>query len=279
MAGLFNFIRYKTNAQGLIDYDELRDMARQNKPKLVLVGYSAYSREIDYKIIQSIADESGSMTMADVAHIAGLIAGGQMNNPVPLFDVVTTTTHKTLRGPRGGMIMCKEKWAKVIDKSVFPGFQGGPHEHNISAKAVAFKEALQPEFKVYAKQIMINAKVLEEELKKRDYTICFGQTDNHLLLVNLANKGITGREAQVALDKAGITVNKNMVPDDPRTPMNPSGIRLGTPALTTRGMKEDEMRQIAAWLDKVVTNQADEKVLADVKKDIVELCRKYPLYT
>jgi glycine hydroxymethyltransferase len=278
MANLFNFIRYKTNAQGVIDYDELRTMARQHKPKLVLVGYSAYSREIDYEIIKSIADETESMTMADVAHIAGLIAGGQMNNPVPLFDVVTTTTHKTLRGPRGGMIMCKEKWAKVIDKSVFPGFQGGPHEHNISAKAVAFKEALQPDFKVYAKQIMKNAKILEEELKKRDYTICFGQTDNHLLLINLANKGITGREAQDALDKAGITVNKNMVPDDPRSPMNPSGIRLGTPALTTRGMKEGEMRLVAGWLDTVITNQSNEGILAGVKKDIVELCRKFPLY-
>ncbi|MBN1665415.1 MAG: serine hydroxymethyltransferase [Deltaproteobacteria bacterium] len=278
MANLFNFIRYKTNAQGVIDYDELRDMARRHKPKLVLVGYSAYSREIDYHIIKSIADETESMTMADVAHIAGLIAGGQMNNPVPLFDIVTTTTHKTLRGPRGGMIMCKEKWAKQIDKSVFPGFQGGPHEHNISAKAVAFKEALQPDFKVYAKQIMTNAKILEEELKKRDYTICFGQTDNHLLLINLANKGVTGKEAQIALDKAGITVNKNMVPDDPRSPMNPSGIRLGTPALTTRGMKEAEMRQIAAWLDTVIAHHANESVLAGVKKDIIALCQKYPLY-
>ena len=278
MADLFHFIRYKTNAQGLIDYDELRTTAIEHKPKLILVGYSAYSREIDYEKIKAIADETGSMTMADVAHIAGLIAAGQMNNPVPLFDVVTTTTHKTLRGPRGGMIMCKEKWAKVIDHSVFPGFQGGPHEHNIAAKAVAFKEALQPEFKVYAKQIMKNAKVLEEEFKKKDYTICFGQTDNHLLLINLANKGITGREAQVALDKAGITVNKNMVPDDPRSPVNPSGIRLGTPALTTRGMKEVEMRLIAAWLDTVVKNHINESVLTGVKKDIMELCRKFPLY-
>lgn len=278
MASLFNFIRYKTNAQGVIDYDELRDMARRHKPKLVLVGYSAYSREIDYQVIKSIADETDSITMADVAHIAGLIAGGQMNNPVPVFDIVTTTTHKTLRGPRGGMIMCKDKWAKQIDKSVFPGFQGGPHEHNISAKAVAFKEALQPEFKEYAKQIMKNAKVLEEELRKRDYTICFGQTDNHLLLINLANKNVTGREAQVALDKAGITVNKNMVPDDPRSPVNPSGIRLGTPALTTRGMKEDEMRLVADWLDTVIMHPNDEVLLAGVKKDIVALCRRFPLY-
>ncbi|MBN1382625.1 MAG: serine hydroxymethyltransferase [Deltaproteobacteria bacterium] len=278
MADLFNFVRYKTNAQGVIDYDELRDMARRHKPQLVLVGYSAYSREIDYRKIKAIADETESMTMADIAHIAGLIAGGRMNNPVPLFDVVTTTTHKTLRGPRGGMIMCKEKWAKVIDKSVFPGFQGGPHEHNISAKAVAFKEALQPEFRIYAGQVIKNAKVLEEELKKRDYTICFGQTDNHLLLIDLTNKGLTGREAQVALDAAGITVNKNMVPDDPRSPMNPSGIRLGTPALTTRGMKEDQMRLVADWLDTAVTHHASETVLQRVKKEIVELTAKFPLY-
>jgi glycine hydroxymethyltransferase len=278
MADLFHFIRYKTNAQGLIDYDELRDMAREHKPKLILVGYSAYSREIDYEKIRTIAEETGSITMADVAHIAGLIAAGEMNNPVPIFDVVTTTTHKTLRGPRGGMIMCREKWSKVIDKSVFPGFQGGPHEHNISAKAVAFKEALQPDFKIYARQVMKNAKVLEEELKKRNYTICFGQTDNHLLLVNLANRGITVREAQNALDKAGITVNKNMIPDDPRSPVNPSGIRLGTPALTTRGMQEEEMRMIAGWLDKVIANSSNETILAGVKNEIVEFCRKFPLY-
>ncbi|MDD2758194.1 MAG: serine hydroxymethyltransferase [Patescibacteria group bacterium] len=278
MAKLFNFIRYGTGADGLINYDELRATALAHKPKIILVGYSAYSRIIDWQKIKDIADEVGAVTMADIAHIAGLIAGGAMANPVPIFDIVTTTTHKTLRGPRGGMIMCKEKFAKAIDKSVFPGFQGGPHENNIAAKAVAFKEALEPEFKEYAKQILVNAKTLEEELKKRDYKICFGQTDNHLLLLDLTNKNISGQEAQAALDKAGITVNKNMVPNDPRSPMDPSGIRLGTPALTTRGMKENEMRQIAGWIDEAIINWQDETRLAEIKNQVIDLTKKFPLY-
>ncbi|HLC69805.1 MAG TPA: serine hydroxymethyltransferase [Patescibacteria group bacterium] len=278
MAKIFNFVRYQTNHEGKIDLDNLRQMALEHKPKIILVGYSAYSREIEYEKIKAIADEVGAYTMADIAHIAGLIAGGQMNNPVPLFDVVTTTTHKTLRGPRGGMIMCKEKIAKEIDKSVFPGFQGGPHENNIAAKAVAFKEALEPEFKDYARQIKVNAKILEEEFLKRGYTLCFGGTDNHLLLIDLTNKGITGKEAQIALDKAGITLNKNMVPNDPRSPMDPSGIRLGTPALTTRGMKEEEMRTIANWIDEVVMNYTDENKLASLKGQVTELTKKFPLY-
>ncbi|MDD4901552.1 MAG: serine hydroxymethyltransferase [Patescibacteria group bacterium] len=279
MAKIFNFVRYKTNAAGVIDLDNLRQMAIEHKPKLILVGYSAYSREIDYQKIQAIADEVGAITMADIAHIAGLIAGGAMNNPVPILDIVTTTTHKTLRGPRGGMIMCKEKFAKAIDKSVFPGFQGGPHENNIAAKAVAFKEALEPSFKEYARQIMANAKVLEKEFKKRDYRICFGQTDNHLLLIDVTNKNISGKEAQIALDKAGITVNKNMVPDDPRSPMDPSGIRLGTPAITTRGMKEAEMTKIAEWIDQAIMNKNDETKLAELKKEVKKLCGKFPLPT
>ncbi len=278
MAKIFNFIRYKTNSEGLIDYDELKKVAIENKPKIILAGYSAYSRHIDWKKIKEIADEVGAITMADIAHIAGLIAGGVMENPVPYFDIVTTTTHKTLRGPRGGMIMCKEKFAKDIDKSVFPGFQGGPHENNIAAKAVAFKEALEPEFKEYATQIVKNAKVLEIEFKKMGYTICFGQTDNHLLLIDLSNKNISGREAQKALDKAGITVNKNMVPGETRTAMDPSGIRLGTPALTTRGMKEKEMEIIASWIDEVIQNKDDEEKLAEIKKKVLEMSKIFPLY-
>lgn len=278
MAKLYNFIRYGTGADGLIDYNELRQTAIEHKPKIILVGYSAYSRIIDWKKIKEIADEVGAVTMADIAHIAGLIAGGAMENPVPIFDIVTTTTHKTLRGPRGGMIMCKQKFAKVIDKAVFPGFQGGPHENNISAKAVAFKEALEPEFKEYATQIIKNAKALEEEFKKRDYKICFGQTDNHLLLIDLTNKNISGKEAQIALDKAGITVNKNMVPNDPRSPMDPSGIRLGTPALTTRGMKENEMKIIAEWIDRVIMNFQNETELEKIKSQVLDLTKKYPLY-
>jgi len=278
MAKIFNFIRYKTNDEGLIDYDQLRAVALEHKPKIILAGYSAYSRHIDWKKIKEIADEVGAITMADIAHIAGLVAGGVMENPVPYFDIVTTTTHKTLRGPRGGMIMCKEKFAKEIDKSVFPGFQGGPHENNIAAKAVAFKEALQPEFKEYAKQIILNAKVLETEFKKMGYTICFGQTDNHLLLIDLTNKNISGKEAQIALDKAGITVNKNMVPGETRTAMDPSGIRLGTSALTTRGMKEEEMKIIAMWIDEAIKNKDDEEKLTEIKNRVKELNKKFPLY-
>lgn len=278
MAKIYNFVRYKTNTEGLIDLENLRQMALEHKPKIILVGYSAYSREIEYEKIKAIADEVGAITMADIAHIAGLIAGGQMNNPVPIFDIVTTTTHKTLRGPRGGMIMCKEKFAKDIDKSVFPGFQGGPHENNIAAKAIAFKEALEPEFKEYAKQIKTNAKVLEAEFNAMGYKLCFGGTDNHLLLIDVSSKGVSGKEAQIALDKAGITVNKNMIPDDPRSPMDPSGIRLGTPALTTRGMKEAEMKTIANWIDEAITNWQDDAKLASIKQRVIELTKQFPLY-
>lgn len=278
MSKIFNFIRYKTNTDGLIDLDNLRKMALEHQPKIILVGYSAYSREIEYAKIKEIADEVGAITMADIAHIAGLIAGGQMNNPVPIFDIVTTTTHKTLRGPRGGMIMCKKKFAKKIDKSVFPGFQGGPHQNNIAGKAVAFKEALEPSFKEYTKQIIANAKVLEKEFKKMDYKICFGGTDNHLLLIDISNKNLSGSEAQVALDKAGITINKNMIPDDTKSPMNPSGIRLGTPAITTRGMRENEMMFIAKLIDEAIINYKNDDKLDNIKQKVIELTKKFPLY-
>lgn len=278
MAKIFNFKRYKTDAEGKIDLDNLRAMAIEHKPKIILVGYSAYSREIEYEKIKAIADEVGAITMADIAHIAGLIAGGQMNNPVPIFDVVTTTTHKTLRGPRGGMIMCKEKFASAIDKAVFPGLQGGPHENNIAAKAVAFKEALLPEFKEYTAQIKKNAKVLETEFNRLGYKLCFGGTDNHLLLIDVTMKNIGGKQAQIALDKAGITVNKNMIPDDTRSPFDPSGIRLGTPALTTRGMKESEMKIIATWIDEAILNFDNEEKLANIKNQVKELTKGFPLY-
>lgn len=278
MTKVFNFIRYKTDENGKIDLENLRQIALEHKPKLILVGYSAYSREIEYEKIKAIAEEIGAYTMADIAHIAGLIAGGQMNNPVPIFDVITTTTHKTLRGPRGGMIMCKEKLAKKIDKSVFPGFQGGPHENNIAGKAVAFKEALEPNFTEYAKQIKLNAKTLEKKFLEMDYKLCFGGTDNHLLLIDLTNKNISGSDAEKALDKAGITVNKNMIPDDPRSPLDPSGIRLGTPALTTRGMKESEMEIIADYINEVIKNYSDEEKLKEIKSKVKELSGKFPLY-
>ncbi len=278
MSRIYNFVRYKTTPEGLIDYDHLENMARIHSPKVILVGYSAYSREIDYERVKKIADEVKAYTMADIAHIAGLIAAGEMNNPVPLFDVVTTTTHKTLRGPRGGMIFCKNEHIKAINKAVFPGLQGGPHENNIAAKAVAFKEALEPGFKDYARQIKANAKVLEEEFKARDYKLMFGGTDNHLLLIDITTKGLSGKEAEAALDKAAITVNKNMIPDDPRSPMDPSGIRLGTPAITTRGMKEGEMRQIAAWIDEAILNHDNDSKLAEIRSNVKELTAKFPLY-
>ncbi len=277
MSKIFNFVRYKTDSQGKIDLDQLRQMATEHKPKLILVGYSAYSREIDYANIKKIADAVGAYTMADVAHIAGLIAAGEMNNPVPIFDIVTSTTHKTLRGPRGGIIMCKKNLAAQVDKSVFPGFQGGPHENNIAAKAVAFKEALEPSFKEYARQIRKNAKVLESELGRYGFKLMFGGTDNHLLLIDVTPKGLSGKEAQIALDKAGITCNKNMIPDDPRPPMDPSGIRIGTPAITTRGMKEEEMKMVSGWINSCLEKHRDESMLAEIKAAVSRLCSQFPV--
>jgi glycine hydroxymethyltransferase len=279
MAKLFHFVRYKTDLNtGLIDFDHFRQLAQEHKPKLILVGYSAYSRDINYTKFKEIADEVEAYTMADIAHIAGLIAAGCMNNPVPLFDVVTTTTHKTLRGPRGGMILCKEKHAQSIDKAVFPGLQGGPHEHNIAAKAVAFKEALQPSFKVYAKQILKNAKTLEKVFADAGITICFKQTDNHLLLLDMTSIGLSGKQAQELLDSVGITVNKNMIPDDPRKPMDPSGIRIGTPALTTRGFTEDDMQKVGQTIVQVLKHPTDRAVLDKARVTIAELTNTYPLY-
>jgi len=298
VAKVFNFIRYKTKINGEIDYDEIKKLAIKHKPKMILVGYSAYSREIDYTRIKKIADKVKALTMADIAHVAGLICAGLMNNPVPVFDVVTTTTHKTLRGPRGGMIMCKKKWADAIDKSVFPGLQGGPHENNIAAKAVAFGEALKPQFKTYAQQILKNAKVLEKEFRDMGYELCFGGTDNHLLLIDLTNKGIPGKIAQKVLDDVGISLNKNMVPNDPRSPFDPSGIRLGTPALTTRGMKEKEMSAIAQYIhntlnaitvddkkieptgefSKYKTNYSiDKKIINKIRQEVKKLATKFPV--
>ncbi len=274
----YNFIRYKTTTDGRIDYDALEATAKEHKPKLILVGYSAYSREIDYARVKQIAESVGAYSMADIAHIAGLIAAGEMNNPVPLFDVVTTTTHKTLRGPRGGMIMCKAALAKQIDKAVFPMLQGGPHMHSIAAKAVAFGEALRPEFKTYAKQIKANAQVLANELTARGYKLMFGGTENHLMLIDVTGKNATGGEAQHALDAAGITCNKNMIPDDPRPPMDPSGIRLGTPAITTRGLKEDDIKKVAEWIDQAIVNKSDEAKLAAIKAEVADFMKAFPLY-
>ena len=279
MAKLFNFVRYTTDLEtGLIDLDLLRKMAHEHKPKMILVGYSAYSREIDYTKIKEIADEVGALTMSDMAHIAGLVAAGLMNNPVPLFDVVTTTTHKTLRGPRGGMILSKEIHAKAIDKAVFPGFQGGPHENNIAAKAVAFKEALDPSFKTYAAQTMKNAKVLEKVFSEAGIRICFNKTENHLLLLDMTSIGLTGKQAQELLDSVGITVNKNAIPNDQRKPMDPSGIRIGTPALTTRGFDDQNMEQVGKMIVDVLKSPSDAGIQESARKTVQELTASHPLY-
>lgn len=279
MAKVYNFVRYKTGADGLIDFANLRQMALEHKPKLILAGFSAYSRDLDYAKFKAIADEVGALTMADIAHISGLIAAGELNNPVPLFDVVSTTTHKTLRGPRGGMIMCKARHAKAIDKAVFPGLQGGPHEHQIAALAAALGEAMTPEFKVYAKQIRLNAKVLCEELKAGGLKIMHGgTTDNHLILADVTPLGITGKIAQTVLDEVNITLNMNTIPDDPRGPMDPSGIRLGTPPMTTRGMKEPEMTEIAQLILKVLKQPDNAAVKAEVKAGVTALTDRFPLY-
>jgi len=262
----------------LIDYDQVREIARQEKPKIIVSGATAYPRQIDFKAFHEIAQEVGAVSMADIAHIAGLVVGGVHQSPFPFTDVVTTTTHKTLRGPRGAIIMCKEQFAKDIDRAVFPALQGGPHDHVNAAKAVAFHEAAQPEFKEYAAQIVRNAKALAEELLARGLKLVSGGTDNHLILVDLTEKEITGKQAEEALDRASITCNKNMIPFDPRTPFNPSGIRLGTPALTTRGMKEGEMKQVGRFIAEVIDHVDDETVAEKIKKEVRQLCQAFPLY-
>ena len=276
---LYNFVQYGVDAEtGVINMDEVREIALREKPKMIVAGFSAYSRELDWQKFKDIADEVGAYTFADIAHIAGLIAGGVLKNPVPIFDVVSTTTHKTLRGPRGAIIMCKEKYAKEIDRSVFPGMQGGPHDHVTAAKAVAFGEALKPEFAEYSKQTVLNAQALAQEFIDRGYRIISGGTDNHLFVVDLSTKGLAGKEAEVALDKIGISISRSTIPNDPNPPMNPSGIRIGTPAITTRGMKEAEMKLIADLIDKAIINRLDEAKLAELKIKTAELCALFPIY-
>ncbi len=276
---IYNFVSYKTEVNGRIDCDKLEQLALKEKPQLMLAGFSAYTRQLKYRRFTQIAKKVGAISMIDIAHIAGLIAGKALSNPVPYFDIVTTTTHKTLRGPRGGMILAKKKWAKAIDKATFPGFQGGPHMNNIAAKAVAFQEALQPSFQKYAQQVLKNAKVLEKELKTYGFKIMFGKTENHMLLIDVyASKGLTGKQAEETLDKVGITVNKNIIPDDQRTSLDPSGIRLGVPAITTRGMKEKEIKKIANWINASLENYQDEAVLKIIHQEVKKLCRQYPLF-
>ncbi len=274
----YNFVQYGVNPEtGVLDMEEVRKMALEHKPKMIVAGYTAYPRDIDWKAFKEIADEVGAISFADISHTAGLIAGKALESPVPFFDVIMTTTHKTMRGPRGAIIMCKEKFAKAIDRAVFPGLQGGPHENAIAGKAIAFGEALKPEFKEYAEQVRKNAHHLAEEMKKRDFKLVSNGTDTHLILADLTNKGIPGKEAQVALDSVGITLNKNTVPDDPRSPFDPSGIRLGTPAVTTRGMKESEMEKIADWIDRTISNINDESALSQIKNEVKEMCLKFPV--
>jgi len=280
---VFNFVRYKMKniETGEIDYDHLRVVAREHKPKIILAGFSAYTRELDYGKFVEIAKEVGAYTVADMAHIAGLIAGGVLKNPFDAgFDVITTTTHKTLRGPRGGMILTRENadLAKKINKAVFPGMQGGPHMHSIAAKAVAFGEAQSPAFKVYAAQVLTNAKAMEKVFKAAGVRLLCGGTDNHLLLADVyGSLGITGQEAEVVLDEVGITLNKNMIADEPRTAMDPSGIRFGTPAMTTRGMKETEAIRLAELMLETLRHKDDAAKKAVVKEEIKAICIAHPV--
>ncbi len=263
---------------GLIDYDKVREAARQIRPRIIVTGYSAYPRAIDFRKFREIADEAGAYLMVDMAHIAGLVAAGQHMSPVPYADVVTTTTHKTLRGPRGGLILCRAKYAQAIDKAVFPGIQGGPLMHVIAAKAVALSEALKPEFKEYQERVVANARALAAALTGRDFSLVTGGTDNHLMLVDLRSKGVTGREAQEILDGIGVTVNKNAIPYDPQPPAVTSGIRIGTPAVTTRGLGVEDMNTLAGIIDLALSGGGDGSCLDQARAMSRKLCEKYPVY-
>ncbi len=275
----FNVISYGVHRKTeRLDFDEIRAKALEHKPKMILAGASAYPREIDFAKFRAICDEIGAILMVDMAHIAGLVAAEIHPNPVPHAEFVTTTTHKTLRGPRGGMILCRAEYAKKIDSEIFPGIQGGPLMHVIAGKAVSFKEALEPGFRDYQGKVVKNAKRFSEELKKKGYRIVSGGTDNHLMLVDLSGKGITGKEAEICLDKAGITVNKNLIPFDPKSPFVTSGIRLGTPAVTTRGMGENEMDVVAGLIDEALNARENDKTLASIKQRVKEMLKSFPLY-
>ncbi|MFA6505041.1 MAG: serine hydroxymethyltransferase [Treponemataceae bacterium] len=274
----FNAVHYSLNpATELLDYDEIRRLALEHKPKLLIAGHSAYPRQLDFAKFRAIADEAGCILFVDMAHFAGLVAGGVHSNPVPFADVVTTTTHKTLRGPRGAIILCKEIHAKAIDKAVFPGLQGGPHNATTAGIAVALGEALKPEFTVYAKAIVENAKVLAAELTKKSFKLVTGGTDNHLILIDMMSKGVPGKPAAVALEKAGIVLNYNTVPGETRKPSDPSGIRLGTPSITSRGFGVAEMKLIANWMDAAVSHYEDDAFLNGIAKEVTALCAKFPV--
>jgi len=275
---LYNNVSYGVNKDGYIDYEEVKKLASEHKPRMIVVGASAYSRTLDFKAFSDIAKEFGAYLLADIAHIAGLVAAGVHPSPVPYADFVTTTNHKTLRGPRGGMIMCRAEYAKAVDKMIFPGIQGGPLVHVIAAKAVALKEAMGEDFRLYQQQVVDNAKTLAAELIRRGFSIISGGTDNHLMLIDLNNKNITGKEADEALDKAGITVNKNAIPYDQRPPAITSGIRLGTPCITTRGMGKAEMVEIADLISSVINNSKAPEAIAVNAKRVKSLCDRFPIY-
>jgi glycine hydroxymethyltransferase len=276
---LYNIIGYNVGRETeTIDYDELLELSKQHKPKMIIAGASAYPRIIDFKKFREAADAAGAILMVDIAHIAGLVVAGIHPSPIPYADFVTSTTHKTLRGPRGGLIMCKKEYAKDLDREVMPGIQGGPLMHIIAAKAVAFGEALKPDFNEYQKRIVENAKILAEDLKKQGFHLVSGGTDNHLMLLSFIEQGLTGKDVEIALEKANITVNKNTVPYDPQKPFVTSGIRVGTPAVTTRGMGVPEMHQIAGFISRVIKGMKDESEIASVKQEVMELCEKFPLY-
>lgn len=276
---LYKIIPYHVNKETeLIDMDEVEAIALREKPKMIIAGFSAYSRSLDWKRFKEIADKVGAYTFADIAHVAGLIAGKQLDSPVPYFDVVATTTHKTLRGPRGAIIMCKEKFASAIDKAVFPGVQGGPHDHINAAKAVAFAEALKPEFQDYSQRVIKNAQAMATALQKRGYRVVSGGTDNHLMLVDVfGSKQITGKEAEHALETVGISINKNMIPFDTRKPLDPSGIRLGTPAVTTRNMAESDMETIVELMDKALMSKDNEAELKAIKEEVKKFALQFPV--
>jgi glycine hydroxymethyltransferase len=276
---LYNFVQYEVDSStGKIDMDKVREIALREKPKMIVAGYSAYSREIEWQKFQDIANEVGAFTFGDIAHTAGLIAAGELANPVPIFDVVSTTTHKTLRGPRGAMIMCKEKYAKKVDRAVFPGMQGGPHDHITAAKAVAFAEALKDDFKVYSKQVIKNAKTMAEKFIELGYKVVSNGTDNHLMVVDMTSKGISGKDCEEVLEKIGISISRSTIPNDPNPPINPSGARFGTPAATTRGMKEKEMVRIVEIVDAAIANKEDKKKLKELRNDVKKLCLEFSLY-
>jgi len=275
---LYHFIGYGvTRDTQRLDFDQIARLAREHKPKLVVAGATAYPREIPHGKFADIAHEVGAKLFVDMAHYAGLVAGGLHDNPVPVADFVATTTHKTLRGPRAGLVICKEQYAKDLDRAVFPGLQGGPLVHVIAGKAICFGEALKPEFRVYAQRIIDNAKALAEQLMADGLRLVSGGTDNHLILADVTALGVGGKEAEAALDKAGITINKNMIPYDPRKPMDPSGIRIGTPALTTRGMGPSEMRKVANWIIQALKGASDEAALTKIRREVLELCQQFPV--